>query len=218
MAAAYPRRGCRGKARSRPRRTVGSERGNHLGVALSGGRPGHRWAGALSAVGVEMGQSPRSSRRPGEPGTGRRRAADLECAGLVDEALGVANKEQLTYQGFLAELLLAEDHWTCRGRAPPCLCADLGAAATPARPTGRPSPSPGVIASGATRGHDISRSGDASGTVRRCRRHPLQDRAHTRELVGMLAQRPAPTVVLGEWSGQGQSAAMNTPSASPLAM
>jgi hypothetical protein len=70
--AAYSWRGCRGKAGRRPRRSVGDERGNRPGAARLGR------AGSLSAVGLGVGRSLRSSPRPGKPVTWRRRAADLQ--------------------------------------------------------------------------------------------------------------------------------------------
>jgi hypothetical protein len=70
--AAFPWRGCRGKAGRQPRRSIADERGNHPGAAR-----GLR-AGSLSAVGPGMGRSLRSSWRSGEPATGRREAAGLQ--------------------------------------------------------------------------------------------------------------------------------------------
>src|ERR1019366_6166942 len=74
-AAAYLWRGCRGRAGHHPRRLVSGERGNHLGAALPAGQPGRRRAGSSSAVGPEVGRSPRSSPRSGKPATWRRRTA-----------------------------------------------------------------------------------------------------------------------------------------------
>jgi hypothetical protein len=76
--AAYPWRGCRGKAGHLPRRPVHGERGNHLGIALPAVQPGRWRAGPSSTDEPEMGRSPRSSPRSGKPATWRRRAANLQ--------------------------------------------------------------------------------------------------------------------------------------------
>ncbi len=88
--AAYPWRGCRGKAGHRTPSTGHGERGNHLGVALPVGQPGRRRAGPSSADGPEMGRRPRSSPRPGKPATWRRERSEsavevLECQEVAGE-------------------------------------------------------------------------------------------------------------------------------------
>src|SRR6266542_3905395 len=73
--AAYPWRGCRGKAGHLTRRPVRGERGNRPGAALPADQPGRRRARSSSARSSGAGRSPRSSPRPGKPATWPRGAA-----------------------------------------------------------------------------------------------------------------------------------------------
>jgi len=73
--AAYPWRSCRGIVGHRPHRSVNGERGNHPGAPLHVPDLGGWGESPLSADGVRMGRSPRSSPRSGKPATWRRRAA-----------------------------------------------------------------------------------------------------------------------------------------------
>jgi hypothetical protein len=77
-AAAYPWRGCRGRAGHRPRQPVDGERGNPSRIARPADRPGRWWAGSSSAKGLGRGRSPRSSQGSGKPATRRRGAASSQ--------------------------------------------------------------------------------------------------------------------------------------------
>jgi hypothetical protein len=77
--AAYPWRGCRGKAGHHPCRPAHDERGKRPDAALPAVRPARRRAGPPSADGIRAWRSPRSTRRPGEPAAWRRGAASSQA-------------------------------------------------------------------------------------------------------------------------------------------